>query len=109
MFKFRVGDKVQRVSGSYKDTLEGGHYVVTGVDGPGYDIRLNCSDGDTVYDARNFALVLSSRLGVKSAAPTSWDYAEAQRLQDIAKQAVKEYNDYVDRKPGTVFLKLADY
>lgn len=37
---------------------------------------------------------------------TSWDYAEARRLQDAAKAAVEAYNEYIKRKPTDVFPEV---
>ncbi|QBP32916.1 gp16 [Shigella phage Buco] len=75
-----------------------------GVFGSGIKLK---GDAECTYDPANFRLAYDGELC--SVVGMSWDYAEAQRLQDIAKAAVKAYNDYVGRKPETVFLKLADY
>lgn len=36
----------------------------------------------------------------------SWDYAEADRLEQAAKDAIKEYNEYVQRQPKKVYLPM---
>lgn len=104
--KFKVGDFVVRTAGDWGIALDDEVYQVSELWAVGAGIKLK-GDTERIYDPANFRLAHDKEL--TPADGVSWDYAEAQRLQDVAKQAVKEYNDYVDRKPETVFLKLADY
>lgn len=38
--------------------------------------------------------------------PTAWNYAEADRLERAAKDAIKAYNEYVQRQPRKVYLPM---
>ena len=104
MHKFKVGDKVKRLGSSFRNAIKGCEYEVTQVVGGGIRIK---GDDKSMYDDRNFLVVKREETALLST--PSWDYAEAQRLQNAAKTAVKAYNEYVDRKPETIFLKMPDY
>lgn len=98
MAKFKVGDKV----GYYRGNEPEGPLEVLHIEGN--KVWFTSGTWLAAHLVRRWPIA-----ALKAGTPPSWDYAEAQRLQDIAKQAVKEYNEYIDRKPETVFLKLADY
>lgn len=97
MAKFKVGDKVGYFSGS--ELIGPLEVAATEED------RVWFTKGTWLPAHRLFSWGTAEPLGTS----VNWDYAEAKRLQDVAKQAVKEYNDYIDRKPETIFLKMPDY
>lgn len=103
MAKFKKGDSV----GYMKRGLGG-------VSGPHTYIRTDefgqawFSTNTWIEESRLFAWPCKGSV-VNTPCDPSWDYAEAQRLRDTAKAAVKAYNEYVSRKPETVFLKMPDY
>lgn len=37
---------------------------------------------------------------------SDWSYAEAERLQKLAHEAIDTYNEYINAKPNTVFLTI---
>lgn len=89
MAKFK---KVDEVNGHYADM------------GPG--------DIDTVVYADSEEMVLDKfGRGHNPASFTlvgdaGWDYAEADRLERAAKDAIKSYNEYVQRQPKRVYLPM---
>lgn len=92
MDKFKVGDKVKRIAGAYRGMVVG--------------------DIDTVvYPEEDQVLLERFGAGHSTAClvlveGTSWDYAEAHRLQDAANAAVEAYNEYIKRKPTDVFPEV---
>ena len=96
MSKFKVGDTVKRAGGSHKGMTVGDVDVVVGVYAGGSGVNL---------DKFGAGHSCSNLLKIESA-HDSWDYAEARRLQDAAKEAVEAYNDYIKRKPTDVFPEV---
>lgn len=104
--KFKAGDKVTRkqcadTSLVWEDFLESHgvqpYYTVTSV----IDHWLRLEDArDRSFDPAKFELYQ------ESAASDSWDYAEADRLEQAAKNAIKAYNEYVQRQPKKVYLPM---
>lgn len=103
MGKFKQGDIVGYMHRGVKSASGPHIYDHTDADG-----RAWFATGAWMPESRLFAWPSENDAG--DASPSGgWDYAEAQRLQDAAKAAVKAYNEYIDRKPETIFLKMPDY
>lgn len=97
MYKFKVGDKVQRSAVVPKDIFYrtgvriGRTYTVCAVSDSGADIRLTESKESTFnFAADAFSLVSTG---------AAWDVNEALRLRGLAVQAIQAYNTYLLQQP----------
>lgn len=107
MHKFKIGDTVGFVS---RDSILGrpkselvGPYVVQGLE-PGDKVRFT-----------NGAWMPADRLvywpgyepeGKADVAKDSWNYAEADRLEQAARSAIAAYNAYIDKKPEKLYIPM---
>lgn len=104
--KFKVNDKVVRKQGTIRSLIwdeflkvhgARDYYTVTSTRGG----RLKLEGYKTSsFDAEYFELYSENVI------PDSWDYAEAARLEQAAKDAIKAYNEYVQRQPKKVYLPM---
>lgn len=113
MSKFKVGDKVTRKPvgrseqwKSFCNVWGDGTCTVTAVSSDGDWIQLNnyVLNGDKYpFNAHKFELVEEVETAQIS---DSWDYAEVARLEQAARDAIKAYNEYVQRMPKKVYLPM---
>lgn len=111
MSKFKVGDKVIRNKNSDNIGWEkfiakhkSDSYTVTAVYIDWIQVNNYVDDGDAhPFHERNFTLLKEN---VHERASDFWDYAEADRLEQAAKDAIKAYNEYVQRQPKRVYLPI---
>lgn len=91
MSKFKVGDKVVRVSGRWRGMMPGDVDTVVAVDAANVNLKHYGN-----YHSANRLELLS----------TDWNYAEADRLEQAAWAAVTAYNDYIARKPEKLYIPM---
>lgn len=95
MCNFKIGDKVRRNTGVFREVAyrtgvhSGGVYTVRYV-GEGMIQLVESKEPTFNFAAEAFSLVSNS---------TNWDVNEALRLRDLAVQAIQEYNTYLLRQP----------
>lgn len=111
MSKFKVGDKVKRSGGFNSFEWErfiakhkSDSYTVTAVDGNWIQVDNYVADGDAYpFNECKFDLLEENTHDLTS---VSWDYIEANRLEQAARDAIKAYNEYVQRMPKKVYLPM---
>lgn len=91
MSKFKVGDKVVRVSGYYLDMKPGDVDTVVAVD----NADVNLERYGNYHSASSLELL-----------STDWNYAEADRLEQAARAAITAYNAYIDKKPEKLYMPM---
>lgn len=109
MSKFKVGDKVVRredvhCSFAWEEFLKEHsvpYYVVTSIHGQ----WLGLEGWMYGLDSKPFN-VDAFELYSDQVNPDSWDYVEADRLEQAAREAIKAYNEYVQRQPKKVYLPM---
>lgn len=93
-YNFKVGDRI-------KDSF-GKRGVYDLIDGKSV-CRLDFPENELCYmAARDWELDVPA----EPAHESDWSYAEAERLQKAAHDAIDAYNEYVNAKPNTVFLTI---
>lgn len=107
--KFKVGDKVVRRNGA-RGSYAWGEFLKE-CSAPYYTITTICGqwvglegwvhgNNPRPFHVENFELYSDP------ANQDSWDYAEADRLEQAATDAIKAYNEYVQRQPKKVYLPM---
>lgn len=109
MYKFKVGDKVVRkedvcCSYAWEEFLKehsAPYYVVTSAHNQWIGLEgWVCGTATMPFNEDYFELYAGP------AASDPWNYAEADRLEQVAKEAIKAYNEYVQRQPNKVYLPM---
>lgn len=111
MSKFKVGDKVIRGNEittpawrSFIAKRASGIYTVTAVYMDWIQVDNYVANGDAhPFHERNFTLLKENTHDRTS---DSWDYAEADRLEQAARSAIAAYNAYIDRKPEKLYIPM---
>lgn len=102
--KFKVGDKIKCVNNGDNTHISlGSEYRVLALDFgvSGYIKILDDREKPSWYLEHRFVLVQP-----EPAHESDWSYAEAERLQKLAHEAIDAYNEYINAKPNTVFLTI---
>uniref|UniRef100_A0AB74UJQ5 Nucleotide kinase n=1 Tax=Klebsiella phage Hope TaxID=3350564 RepID=A0AB74UJQ5_9CAUD len=95
MCNFKIGDKVRRNTGvfrevAYRTGIHNGDVYTVRYVGEGMIQLVESKEPTFNFAAEAFSLVSTS---------TNWDVNEALRLRDLAVQAIQEYNTYLLRQP----------